>query len=167
VPDARAPGISHILQYSGSKLFEACSCVVLYTIVLFSSLGIVPLIHGAYQISCDPSDPLEALISVFLSSSALRAYVVDNAGVSAARLALGLPVLPFPKETMLGAMASYVSVGSAVAFQPMNANFGIIPPLEKKVKGGKAARNDAYAERAIAAARALGCLLFKENEENA
>ncbi len=58
------------------------------------------------------------------------------AGISAARLARGEARLSFPKETMLGAMASYVSVGSATAFQPMNANFGIIPPLEKKVKGG-------------------------------
>ena len=71
------------------------------------------------------------------------------AGVSAARLALGKERLPFPEESMIGAMARYVSVGSAVAFQPMNANFGIIPPLEKKVKGGKAARNDAYAARAV------------------
>ncbi len=77
------------------------------------------------------------------------------AGVSAARLALGKERLPFPKETMLGAMASYVSVGSNTAFQPMNANFGIIPPLEKKVKGGKAARNDAYAARAIEQVTAL------------
>ena len=82
------------------------------------------------------------------------------AGVSAARLALGLAPMPFPKETMLGAMASYVSVGSASDFQPMNANFGIIPPLEKKVKGGKAARNDAYAARAVAAIQALTPLLF-------
>ena len=83
------------------------------------------------------------------------------AGVSAARLALGLSPRSFPKETMLGAMASYVSVGSATAFQPMNANFGIIPPLEKKVKGGKAARNDAYAARALASARAFCKELFE------
>jgi folate-dependent tRNA-U54 methylase TrmFO/GidA len=44
----------------------------------------------------------------------------------------------------------------------MNANFGIIPPLEKKVKGGKAARNDAYAARAIAAATELRKCLFAE-----
>ena len=86
------------------------------------------------------------------------------AGVSAARFALGLEALPFPTETMLGAMASYVSIGSAVAFQPMNANFGIIPPLLQKVKGGKAARNDAYAARAVASARAFKNLIFeKEN----
>ena len=82
------------------------------------------------------------------------------AGISAARLALGLDPLPFPKETMLGAMANYVSVGSAGDFQPMNANFGIIPPLEIKVKGGKAARNDAYAARAVAAISAFNPLLF-------
>ena len=88
------------------------------------------------------------------------------AGVSAARYALGLPRSPFPKETMLGAMASYVSVGSATAFQPMNANFGIIPPLEKKVKGGKAARNDAYAARAISRAVEWRDLLFGGNDNS-
>lgn len=88
------------------------------------------------------------------------------AGISAARLARGEARLSFPKETMLGAMASYVSVGSATAFQPMNANFGIIPPLEKKVKGGKAARNDAYAARALAFAKELKSSLFENTEEN-
>ncbi len=88
------------------------------------------------------------------------------AGVSAARLAMGLEKLSFPKETMLGAMASYVSVGSATAFQPMNANFGIIPQLEKKVKGGKAARNDAYAARALSCVRELKSQLFEEYKEN-
>ncbi len=82
------------------------------------------------------------------------------AGVSAARLALGLSPLPFPKETMLGAMAEYVSIGNGSDFQPMNANFGIIPPLEKKVKGGKAARNDAYAARAVESIKAFIPLLF-------
>ncbi len=88
------------------------------------------------------------------------------AGISAARLARGEARLSFPKETMLGAMASYVSVGSATAFQPMNANFGIIPPLEKKVKGGKAARNDAYAARALTLAKELKSSLFENTEEN-
>ncbi len=73
------------------------------------------------------------------------------AGVSAARRALGEESIIFPRETVIGAMAHYVSEGTATAFQPMNANFGIIPPLEKKVKGGKRARNDAYVERALRA----------------
>lgn len=84
------------------------------------------------------------------------------AGVSAARLALGLERAPFPREMMLGAMASYISLGSATAFQPMNANFGIIPPLEKKVKGGKAARNDAYAARSLAIAEEFGKTIFED-----
>lgn len=77
------------------------------------------------------------------------------AGISAALLAKGMEPIVFPAETMLGAMAHYVSHGSATAFQPMNANFGILPPLSQRVKGGKRARNDAYVERSLALAKAL------------
>ncbi|MCQ2456806.1 MAG: methylenetetrahydrofolate--tRNA-(uracil(54)-C(5))-methyltransferase (FADH(2)-oxidizing) TrmFO [Clostridia bacterium] len=55
----------------------------------------------------------------------------------------------FPRNMMIGAMAHYISHGGEGAFQPMNANFGIMPPLENKVKGGKRARYEAYAERAL------------------
>lgn len=58
----------------------------------------------------------------------------------------------FPGITMIGAMAQYISSGVSETFQPMNANFGIMPRLEYKVKGGKKYRNQAYAERALAAA---------------
>ena len=71
------------------------------------------------------------------------------AGLNAARLALGEDKFVFPRKTMIGAMGDYVSRGSNSSFQPMNANFGIIEPLEKRVKGGKTARNDALAARAI------------------
>ena len=72
------------------------------------------------------------------------------AGVNAARLALGKAPIVFPKETEIGALAHYVSEGGvSSSFQPMNANFGIIAPLEKKVKGGKKVRNAAYAERSV------------------
>ena len=47
-------------------------------------------------------------------------------------------------------MASYVSVGGTGKFVPMNANFGIVRPLDKRVKGGKQAKNTALAERALA-----------------
>lgn len=73
------------------------------------------------------------------------------AGTNAARLALGLDKLVFPKHTMLGAMAAYVSHGSMGRFTPMNANYGIVEPLGFKVKGGKSARNEALAARALAA----------------
>lgn len=73
------------------------------------------------------------------------------AGLSAARAALGLPKVIFPPETMLGAMAHYVSHGLISGrFDPMNANFGIIAPLPARVKGGKNAKYAAYAERSLA-----------------
>ena len=72
------------------------------------------------------------------------------AGVNAARMALGIDELIFPKETEIGALAHYVSEGGVSStFQPMNANFGIIAPFEKKIKGGKKARNEAYALRSL------------------
>ena len=72
------------------------------------------------------------------------------AGINAAMLALGREAIIFPKETEIGALAHYVSEGGiSSSFQPMNANFGIIAPLGRKVKGGKKFRNEAYAERSI------------------
>ena len=72
------------------------------------------------------------------------------AGISAAAKALGKPAPEFPRATMLGAMSSYVANGSNGAFLPMNANFGIIEPLPARVKGGKVAKNQALADRALA-----------------
>ena len=71
------------------------------------------------------------------------------AGVCAALYAKEGKKYTFPTETVLGAMARYVSEGSATSFQPMNANFGILPPLAAKVKGGKRARNDAFVARSL------------------
>jgi methylenetetrahydrofolate--tRNA-(uracil-5-)-methyltransferase len=71
------------------------------------------------------------------------------AGINAAYEALGEEALCFPRSTMLGAMASYVANGGVSAFAPMNANFGIIEPLPARVKGGKIAKNQALADRAL------------------
>ncbi len=72
------------------------------------------------------------------------------AGVNAAMLALGKEPIIFPKETEIGALAHYVSEGGvSSSFQPMNANFGIIAPFDKKIKGGKKCRNEAYAVRSL------------------
>ncbi len=73
------------------------------------------------------------------------------AGINAAMLALGKEKIVFPKETEIGALAHYVSEGGiSSSFQPMNANFGIIAPFDKKIKGGKKCRNEAYAQRSLA-----------------
>ena len=47
----------------------------------------------------------------------------------------GKPPINFPRETAIGALGLYVSNESVGAFQPMNINFGIIPPLDHRVKG--------------------------------
>ncbi len=72
------------------------------------------------------------------------------AGVCAARSVYGAPRLFFPRETMTGAMAWYISHGGVGEFQPMNANFGILPPTDTPVRGGKRVRYEAYAGRALA-----------------
>lgn len=89
-----------------------------------------------------------------------------TAGVNAARRALGLEPYYFPRETVIGSMAAYISDERVQDFQPMNANFGLIPPLEKKVKGGKKARNDAFAARAAALAAEAADILFSPGKND-
>ena len=56
--------------------------------------------------------------------------------------------MDFPQETALGALALYVSNETVEQFQPMNVNFGIIPPLGYKVKG-KRNKNAELSRRAL------------------
>ncbi len=70
------------------------------------------------------------------------------AGMNAALLAAGRePVAP-PPETMAGALCHYVSSADPEGFQPMKANFGLLPPLDPPVRN-KRARYQAYARRAL------------------
>ncbi len=72
------------------------------------------------------------------------------AGVNSAMKALGKNEIDFTKETVIGALAHYVNDGAYSGnFQPMNANFGIVSTLPYKVKGGKKARNEEIAKRAL------------------
>ncbi len=71
------------------------------------------------------------------------------AGWNAARLFQGLPPLVLPVTTMLGALCRYVTQASAADFQPMKANFGILPPITDGVKRNKRERAAAYAFRAV------------------
>ena len=81
------------------------------------------------------------------------------AGINAACAAQDKPRVLFPRECVTGAMASYVSTGGTGAFVPMNANFGIVPPLDTRVKGGKKVRNEALAARSLAAIDAFALTL--------
>lgn len=72
------------------------------------------------------------------------------AGINAARLARGKEKMIFSETTMIGAMAAYVSRGGLSGrFTPMNANFGIVEPLGYRVKGGKVAKYEVVAARAL------------------
>ena len=72
------------------------------------------------------------------------------AGINAAKRALGVASVDFTDKTVIGALAHYVSRGNVSKnFQPMNANLGIVAPLDYKVKGGKKARNEEIALRAL------------------
>ena len=76
------------------------------------------------------------------------------AGINAARFAKGEEPLVLPPETMLGALISYITDESVGNFQPMGANMGILPPLEKKIRH-KDERYAALAQRAIAGLEAV------------
>jgi methylenetetrahydrofolate--tRNA-(uracil-5-)-methyltransferase len=71
------------------------------------------------------------------------------AGVNAARLHYGHHPITLPQTTMLGALCYYVTHADLKDFQPMKANFGILPTLEFGSKTGKRERGQAYAERAL------------------
>ncbi len=71
------------------------------------------------------------------------------AGLNAARLALGEEPMIFDRTSVIGSLACYVSDPDVSDFQPMNANFGLVRPLDERVRGGKRARNEAVAARAL------------------
>ncbi|WP_214888041.1 FADH(2)-oxidizing methylenetetrahydrofolate--tRNA-(uracil(54)-C(5))-methyltransferase TrmFO [Exiguobacterium sp. s142] len=72
------------------------------------------------------------------------------AGINAAKMVAGEELVVLPRETMLGSMAHYITTTDGKHFQPMNANFGLVPSLEdapKKMK--KQERYERYANRAL------------------
>ncbi|MGZ9221247.1 MAG: methylenetetrahydrofolate--tRNA-(uracil(54)-C(5))-methyltransferase (FADH(2)-oxidizing) TrmFO [Anaerolineales bacterium] len=72
------------------------------------------------------------------------------AGINAARVHHHEEPIVLPQTTMLGALCHYVTHADLKDFQPMKANFGILPALETTSKPGKRERASAHAERALA-----------------
>ena len=70
-------------------------------------------------------------------------------GVETSRRLLGQAPVDFPRETAIGALGLYVSNESVTQFQPMNINFGIMPPLDHRVKG-KRNKNAELSQRSLA-----------------
>ena len=75
-------------------------------------------------------------------------------GIETAARMLGLPPVDFPQETAIGALGLYISGGSVGDFQPMNINFGIITPLDHRVKG-KRNKNAEISKRSLAIIESL------------
>lgn len=59
------------------------------------------------------------------------------AGMNAAKAALGQELVVLPVETTLGSMAQYITTADFKHFQPMNANFGLLPKLETRIRNKK------------------------------
>lgn len=92
------------------------------------------LLNRYYQLKKQPR------ISFAGQMTGVEGYVESAAsgflvGVETARRLRDLSPVDFPQETAIGALGLYVSNPSVAVFQPMNINFGIIPPLDHRVKG--------------------------------
>ena len=70
------------------------------------------------------------------------------AAVELSRRLRGLAPLDLPQETALGALGLYISDASVTQFQPMNVNFGIMPPLDRRIKG-KREKNAELSRRSL------------------
>jgi len=72
------------------------------------------------------------------------------AGINAARYLHGMVPVELPITTMLGALCFYVTHAQLQDFQPMKANYGVLPTLPSENKTGKRERAQAYRERSLA-----------------
>ena len=106
------------------------------------------LLDRYYRLKAEPR------ISFAGQMTGVEGYVESAAsgflvGVETARRLRGMDPVNFPQETAMGALGLYVSNQSITQFQPMNINFGIIPPLDHRVKG-KRNKNAELSQRSLA-----------------
>lgn len=106
------------------------------------------LLDRYYRLKKDPR------IAFAGQMTGVEGYVESSAsgflvGVELARRLKGQAPVDFPQETAIGALGLYVSNQSVTQFQPMNINFGIIPPLDHRVKG-KRNKNAEISQRSLA-----------------
>ncbi|WP_409969432.1 methylenetetrahydrofolate--tRNA-(uracil(54)-C(5))-methyltransferase (FADH(2)-oxidizing) TrmFO [Bengtsoniella intestinalis] len=111
------------------------------------------LLDRYYRLKSDPR------ITFVGQMTGVEGYVESTASgylaaVELSRRLQGKPPINFPAETAVGALGLYVSNQSIVNFQPMNINFGIMPPLGRKVKG-KREKNLEIADRALGLAEVI------------
>lgn len=105
------------------------------------------LLDRYYRLKAEPR------ISFAGQMTGVEGYVESAAsgflvGVETARRLRGLPPVDFPQETAVGALGLYISNQSVTVFQPMNINFGIMPPLGHRVRG-KRNKNAELSQRSL------------------
>ena len=105
------------------------------------------LLDRYYRLKAEPR------ISFAGQMTGVEGYVESAAsgflvGVETARRLRGLPPVDFPQETAIGALGLYISNPSVTVFQPMNINFGIMPPLGHRVRG-KRNKNAELSQRSL------------------
>ena len=109
----------------------------------------------------EPRPPTGCIPAVFFAGqiTGVEGYVESAAmgiiaGINAARLLRGEEPVVFPRESMIGSLADYVSSPQTTDFQPMNANFGVLPKPEERIRGKKE-RQRAQVDRALEAIKAM------------
>lgn len=110
-------------------------------------------LHSPTLLDCFYADRRNPLVAFAGQMTGVEGYVESTASGYLAAVAMAFRVQGkeppvFPRETAIGALGHYISNPNAVNFQPMNVNFGILAPLEYRVKG-KANKNLAIANRAL------------------
>ena len=112
------------------------------------------LLDRYYRLRSDPR------VSFAGQMTGVEGYIESAAsgmlvGIETARELLGQAPADFPRETAIGALALYISGGSVGDFQPMNINFGLIAPLDHRVRG-KRNKNAAISQRSLELLSDLG-----------
>lgn len=118
------------------------------------------LLEQTYQVKTRPNLYLAGQMT------GVEGYVESAAsglisGINAARAAQGREGIVFPQESTIGSMAYYITHADPDNFQPMNANFGLLPGLEKRIRNKKE-KNEALANRALDGVR----VFISEHELN-
>ena len=110
-------------------------------------------LHSPSLLDAVYADRRNPLVAFAGQMTGVEGYVESTASGFLAAVAMAFKMRgetppDFPRETAIGALGHYISNPGAVNFQPMNVNFGILAPLDRRVKG-KANKNLAIAQRAL------------------
>ena len=136
--------------FEDAKVFEGCMPVEVMARRGVDTLRYGPLKPVGLR---DPRTGREPMVAFAGQMTGVEGYVESTASgyvaavCMAARLA-GQEAPDFTRQTAHGALSHYIAEGSVGEFQPMNINFGILDPLDHRVKG-KANKNLALANRAL------------------